>query len=589
MYTPLFLIKFYSKKFRDKKYRDIISGLEKARLKITPIKFLAMSTFYSLLAFIPGAIIGYTVAKILFFDDFKIAALTAIFAVLALFLTKYLILSYPFYLAHSRAKKIDLYLPHAINTMLGMMRGGMQVYETIKFVAVNKHLFSELSTEFEKVVTLVEYGKDVSSALRYVAETTPSEKLRTFLDNLVNIYESSGNVLDYLKSKSEQFLAEKEVTYSALIEKLQVFSEVYLAIFIVFPLFLLIVLIVFQMTGQETLQIYRIFLFSTVPVGSLVVLFFLRTVMPSEKIGRLEKYGIPTVTAIVERAPEFKVSKKKRLVKKVKSFLMEPFNREVYELKLRSLLFYILLPPSIYFYIFHDRLEFDLTLFFMSLMVFIPLIFFIEYKEYLIRRIEEELPSLFKQMESMNRAGLNVVEILKNVSEAETSLLNREIKIVRRKVEWGEILTEAFRKLEERITSSILSRSVSMFVKSVESTSQIGDALATSASYSEMEVLMKKKVRKVMVVYVLIVYLAFAVFLYTTYVLINNIILIAPREAIKIDVFEIKRVFLETTLLIGFFSGVIIGVVGEGKLEACLKHIFIIMVSVYVVFKFFIY
>ncbi|MCS7121664.1 MAG: type II secretion system F family protein [Archaeoglobaceae archaeon] len=602
MYVPISLLHFYRKKFNEKKNKELVLALEKARMKITPVRFIAAATFYSLLALIPGTLLGYIVASklslIFNLNLLIITLLIVIFATISFLLTRYSILSYPFYLSSIRAKNIDLYLLHATNTMLGIVKGGGKIGDALKFIADNKHLFGELSKEFEKVVTLIEHGKDLSSALRYVAETTPSERLRSFLENLVNVYEGGGNLAEYLKSRSEQLLNEKEITYSTMFETLQLFSEIYLALFVVFPLFLLIVLIVFQMLGKDVLQTYRYMIFLLIPAGSILIIYFIRSSIPFEKkvVEVQKKTELPILTAISKKQSEFKILRFFRIVRKIKSFLAEPFRKEVYELKLRSLLFYFLLPPIIFFYFFHHLLEIDFALFLSLILLFVPLVFFIEYKNYIIRKMENELPSLLRQMANLNDAGLNIVEILKHLSEAEVGVLSKEVKTVKREIEWGELVTEAFRKLERRIMSSLFGRVLSILVKSIEFSTQIRDALAISASYSELEVLMHNRVRRQMFMYVVIVYLAFAIFLYTVQVLINNMFSIvanlelqAAMFTIDVNIQEIKTLFLETTILVAIFSGLVAGVFSEGKIESGMKHIFIFMVTVYVFYKFLIY
>jgi flagellar protein FlaJ len=91
--------------------------------------------------------------------------------------------------------------------------------------------------------------------------------------------------------------------------------------------------------------------------------------------------------------------------------------------------------------------------------------------------------------------------------------------------------------------------------------------------------------------YTIIIYIAFFVFLYTTYVLLNNIISIfhgienlPPGIVAGVDLNMLRETFYQTTLIVGFFSGLTAGVMGEGKIESGLKHVIIFVLLGYIFF-----
>ncbi|MEM3478064.1 MAG: hypothetical protein QXM45_05220, partial [Archaeoglobaceae archaeon] len=85
------------------------------------------------------------------------------------------------------------------------------------------------------------------------------------------------------------------------------------------------------------------------------------------------------------------------------------------------------------------------------------------------------------------------------------------------------------------------------------------------------------------------IYLAFAVFLYTAFVLINNMLSVlanVPSSVAHIEISAIESAFMETSFLVAIFSGFAAGIMGEGRIEAGFKHIFLLVVISYVFFKF---
>ncbi|WP_456329995.1 type II secretion system F family protein [Archaeoglobus sp.] len=609
LYTPLALRKFYRKRYRKKpgKYLTLSSALESARLKMTVPELLSIALFYPLLSIIPGVLLGFLVSELVRPDgvlvirgftipywEFELA-LVAGFAILAFGFTRYLILTYPFYLSNIRKGKIESSLPHAVNMMLGMAKGGVPLISIFGFVAENREIFGEVSREFDKVVTLVEvFGYDLISAMKYVSDTTPSEKLKVFLENFINVYEGGGDVVEYLRAKSEQLLTERETYYTLFFETLQVFAEVYLALFIVAPLFFLTVLVVFQMIGSGTMEMFRIVMFTFIPLGSLLLMWLINSSMPSEPVGFAEhkkRGGSDIFFNIADREPGFKIDVWRLRLRRVLNFLKRPLVEEPYLLTLRALSFYLIVPAIFVFVYFYGKIDLDLLIFITLSVVIFPSIVFIEYKRRLLSRMERELPEFMKQLASLNEAGLNVVEALRHISESELGMLGKEIRKIKREVEWGELITSALEKIESRIRSQIVAKAITLLVKAIESTPSIRDALNTASMYSELEIEVRDRIKAQMSMYTIIIYLAFAVFLYTAYILIQNMLTVfvsveATQFTAKIDLKAIKDTFMQTSLLVAFFSGIMAGQMGEGRIEAGLKHVFILVVVVYVFFKF---
>lgn len=609
MIAPNFMKRYFRNKINENpnKYSELDKAIERARLRITTSELLASSLFYSLIAMLVGVIFGIILSlfiKNTFGIDFvylgvvvefwKVQiAISLLIGIIFFGFTRYLVLSYPYYVANSRTGKIDSALPHAVNMLLGMAKGNVPMISAIRFIAENRHLFSELSTEFEKIVVLVEIGENLENAMKFVAETTPSEKFRVFLENFIDVYKGGGNVLDYLKAKSEQFFLEKERLYTIYSEFMQIIAEIYLALFIVAPLFFLIVLVVFSMIGSTSLNLYRIFIYTLLPVGSLIVLWlaYSSTARESRAISKFEMESEEILARTSERAPGFKLKKLRRVYNKLRNFLLYPIVEMPYVVEFKYLLFYLLLPPAIFFSIFYGRMELDYLIFTTFLAFGLPAVFFVEYRERLLRKAEKELPDFLKQLASLNEAGLNVVEAIKNLSDTKAGVLGKEIRIIKRRVEWGELVTTAFIRLERRIRSGVFQKAISMLVKAIEASPTIREALAVASNFSELEIEMRNRIRGMMSTYIIIIYLAFGVFLYTTYVLIKNMLSVfasieVSQFASAVNLAELESVFMETSILVSIFSGLAAGVMGEGRIEAGLKHIFVLVAITYVFFKF---
>ncbi len=616
IYVPKFLVRYYRKrviKYRDK-YSSLIRDLESSRLPTTAPKILASSTFYGAIAGVLGVLIGYHLSSSLLSSAVTVKSpglfsnlprlsltlqhvqilVTLFIAVLTFLLVRYAILFYPKYVSSMRKGSIERALPYTSNIMLGMAKGGVPLISIFKFVAENEDIFEEISVEFAKVVELYEMTKsDLSSAILYVARTTPSDKLKNFLENLVNVFGGGGDIVEYLKNVSSRFFAEKEKFYSVLFETLQILAEFYLVLFIVTPLTLLIMLVVFRMVQAQALNTYKLVAYFLIPLGSMLMLYILYLTVPKEPGGIVRRYTIPEVfiARVREEVTRFKVDNLKRNVRRIRNYLLAPFTQPIYSLGIRDVIIYLLLPAVAFASIFVGKLSYDLFMFSLIVALLLPAVVFAEYRERVVRNMERMLPEFLRQMAALNEAGLNIVDTMRMLTEFEFGVLTRELRKVKREIEWGELLSKALRRVEFRVRSPIFARVLSQVAKAMESTPSISDALLTASIYSEMEIDARDRIRAQMGIYALVIYIAFGVFLFTSYILLHNLIGTNVQGApfLGITPFSkdlVVRAFFETTMIIGLFSGFVAGMMSEGRIEAGLKHVLILMTIAFVFYKF---
>jgi flagellar protein FlaJ len=103
-----------------------------------------------------------------------------------------------------------------------------------------------------------------------------------------------------------------------------------------------------------------------------------------------------------------------------------------------------------------------------------------------------------------------------------------------------------------------------------------------------------------MLIYVIIVLVSFAVFLFVIAILVSTFLTTMATAGAsaaasgargfmgQIDLFQYKRLFTHAGLLQGFFSGLVAGQMGEGRLIAGLKYSAIMLFIAWVTFRFFI-
>jgi len=621
IYVPKVLVRRWTFKIiKDRgKYKDVDRAILSSRLPLTTQELFAIANFYSILSFAVGLTLGVVLvilippSLILYVASFTplynyilshynvvkmIYPLTSIISgYIAYKLTNYIILSYPFFVASRRKGEIELYLPHAINMMYGMAVGGTPIQEMIRTIAESRQIFGELSREFMMVVEMTEiFKKNVYDGMRFVRDTTPSPQLASFLDNMIFILEGGGKLSEFLRRKSEELAEERERTFESFIDFLGMMAEVYISIFVVFPLFLLIVLTVMRFMGTTMFEIYKFGTILMLPLATLMFIWLLRSMMPMPKV-RLEEYErrFELVKAnVVEGSRDtFKIERSKIVKNKLIKFILHPFVERVHALELRIVSFHITLSSIIAFLLLFKFLKLEYTLLITLSIFTIPMVVIVEMKERILRKFEEQIPSVFFELAMLNEAGLTILEGLRVLSQTEMGLLTREITVTRREIEWGVLIPRAFVRFGLRVKSEILSKVIPVVVKALETAPTIKDAFNVVARYADSEVAFKKKMRSSTILYTIIIYMCIAIFLITSYMILTNFFKPFTNVSgsfggivVYFDVEDIKNTFFQISLIVGALSGIVAGQIGEGNALLGLKHSYIFVIMTYLTFNF---
>ena len=129
------------------------------------------------------------------------------------------------------------------------------------------------------------FGYNLSTALRSVAETTPSKDFKELLNGLRNTIETGGDLRLYLQNKADDTFINYKNDRKKYVETLATYSDIYTAVLIAAPLLFIIVLVLISLVGNklggldigfiEKLGIYFI-----VPAFNIAFIIFLNIVQP---------------------------------------------------------------------------------------------------------------------------------------------------------------------------------------------------------------------------------------------------------------------------------------------------------------------
>ena len=214
-----------------------------------------------------------------------------------------------------------------------------------------------------------------------------------------------------------------------------------------------------------------------------------------------------------------------------------------------------------------------------------------------IKSIERHLPDFLRDVAEASRFGMTLADAIVVASSGRYGRLTKEIRKMAAQIEWGVPVAEALRLFAERVNTPLVNRVVSIVVKASEAGGNIADVL-NMVSHNVLEMQLMERERKIqMSTYVMVIYIAFVVFLVTVIIMSKTFLpkmqeagasiaeasaaggALAGATLIHVEVID-KILFLlvVSAVLHAIGDGIIAGVLQEGKAIRGLKHTFFMVI-----------
>ncbi len=624
-------------KARKDKYRDLRIAMRQARIPISYEMYISNTIFYSVIAGLVGAILGMIIAYIvvsvvglpdrlthLTFSDstawlikYRNISLTIFITIFlaALFggITYTLFLIYPGFMAGERKGLIDKNLPYAVTFMYALSRGGMNIIEILRSISRCTDTYGEAAREVDVILRDMDYfGNDLRTALHNICETTPSEKFRDLMYNLLTVIDSGGNISAYFRDKSEQYLNRAKVEQKGFLETLGLIAESYVTAFVAGPLFIIILGVMMSVMGSSSnIMIYAI-IYAVIPIGSMMFVVMVNIITPG---ATGEAPLLPTESLVGEIViPDtgeklvFLKFVKSRESLKIRKMLRDPL-KPIKEKPVYSLI--ISIPAAIIYLVisiagglkaqnFIDYIDDKIV--FTLFIIIIPLMIFHEYKKMKEDRIQSQIPDFLKKLASTNETGMTLRDSIRLMTRSDSGMSN-EVKKIWNDIEWGSAINEALRRFANRVRTHIVARSITLLTKANESSGDIGEVLTVAARDAAAEQELKNERKVSMFIYIVIIYISFLIFVGIIYIISTTFLQEMVKAGEKVSASgtsavplrlsrdlmgTYNRMFFHGALIQGFSSGLIAGVMGEGSILSGLKHSVIMVTIGYLLFTLFV-
>ncbi len=289
-------------KSRREKYLELRNHMLSARMR-TPFEvYLSMAYVSSVIAGVLAAIIlgifsyllqlpmmvtysGQVPSAITSLSDYYLVIGTIIVVVVTfvvVFGITYVIFNlYPSMVAGNRRRNIDASLPYAINYITAMSTAGIPPAEVFRQLGDSK-IYGESAVEARYITREIDmFGRDLIDALRLISISTPSLRMKEFLQGAMGSISSGSNLTVYFRTKANQYSLENRQTQKLFLETLGLIAESYVTAMVAGPLFLIILQSIMSVIGGQASPMFLfIIIYLMIPFGSVMFVIMISSMTP---------------------------------------------------------------------------------------------------------------------------------------------------------------------------------------------------------------------------------------------------------------------------------------------------------------------
>ncbi|HUR67772.1 MAG TPA: type II secretion system F family protein [Candidatus Thermoplasmatota archaeon] len=215
-----------------------------------------------------------------------------------------------------------------------------------------------------------------------------------------------------------------------------------------------------------------------------------------------------------------------------------------------------------------------------------PMAYFDYQRERNARAIEARFPDLLRDLNESHASGMTMAQAIRVAARGDYGKLNPEVRRMAHQISWGTSFPDTLRMFSDRVGTPLVVRAVSLINKATEAGGNVKDVLAAAARDAREIGGLQADRRAGMALYVIIVYVAFFVFLGVVAALQGMLVpsLLTSTRGVeggsigalsvggRLEYDDFRFIYFGTGLVQALGSGMVAGVMSEGGIEAGLKH-----------------
>jgi flagellar protein FlaJ len=202
-----------------------------------------------------------------------------------------------------------------------------------------------------------------------------------------------------------------------------------------------------------------------------------------------------------------------------------------------------------------------------------------------VSAIEKQMPLLVRGVAESQATGITIIRALEKVVEDKMvgKPLSEEVRKLTVQMSWGTSFEGALTKFKERIGSPIVSRFCALVLEASRSGGQIKKVFTGTSSFMEEMKELDEDTAAQMRPYIIVIYAAFMVFLFTAIILVSSFF--APLEGYPqilsqfsiVGVREFRDFFYKNMMVSAVTGGLMAGKIGERRVIGGLKHAIVLI------------
>lgn len=214
-------------------------------------------------------------------------------------------------------------------------------------------------------------------------------------------------------------------------------------------------------------------------------------------------------------------------------------------------------------------------------------------------QMEAKFPDFLRDLSESKRAGMTLTNALLTTAKGRYGALTPEIRKMASQITWGVSFVEALKLFAERVHTPLIERSVSLIIEASNSGGNVVEILKAAADDAREIKQIQAERKQSMGIYVIIIYLAFLVFIAVIEIMYSQFIpqiysavsgaagaSVGGMTFRPFDIEVYKTLFFHAALIQGIGGGLVAGVMEEGKAITGLRHAFIMIIISYMAFRF---
>lgn len=539
----------------------------------------------------------------------------------------------PRYVASERSRRIDSTLKRNIAFLFALSRSGMPFSKVLATLAAHTPVYGETAREFEVTMKDIDLlGADLVTGIERTSDRTPNDNLEEFTENLASVLRSGGSLSDFLDDQYEYFLDEESAQQDRFIELLGALAEAYVTVFVAGMLFLITILVVVGLLLGGTLAFLQVLVYVVLGLANIGFIVYLDTITEDvaepEELDREQTAdqfpGLSVAqsgSSVVDPASDVAKNRYRlaiaRRLKPIRRALDDP-GRLLAERP--SAILAVTVPLGIVYLLVAwmptltsgtiEPAALDDPLIQVALFVTGTYAITYETGHRRVKQIESAIPDFLERFAATNEAGMSMIESFGRVARTDIGALTTEMRRTWTDIRLGAHMETALSRFEQRVRTPAITRVTTLTTNAMGATNDIGPVLRIAADEAKSARRLERDRRNELLTYVVVIYVAFFVFLGIVLALDQVFIPSIPTDlgtggadgtvpgaGIGIggsfgELTEAKKaayglVFFHAGLVQGYVSGFVAGQMSDGKLASGAKHATIMLAIAYAVFLLF--